>query len=179
MCMCVAVPTDDGRNSYVFNGARTTKSTRTITLDDDEERAAGTHPNVLVESAVQAGSGRHTEVGSEEGGVGEVGGSREVGDSEEKQKKEEEEETSSRCAGFGPAWAVSGDISIKSSHTAQCKHSGSFLIRDGVHPCSQHTSVGLNIGEIRACRVAGACVDVLCDEAGGRPCLETRRSMEC
>ena len=28
--MCVAVPTDDGRNSYVFNGARTTKSTRTI-----------------------------------------------------------------------------------------------------------------------------------------------------
>ena len=30
--MCVAVPTDDGRNSYVFNGARTTKSTRTIFL---------------------------------------------------------------------------------------------------------------------------------------------------
>ena len=30
LCMCVAVPTDDGRNSYVFNGARTTKSTRTI-----------------------------------------------------------------------------------------------------------------------------------------------------
>ena len=28
MCVCVAVPTDDGRNSYVFNGARTTKSTR-------------------------------------------------------------------------------------------------------------------------------------------------------
>ena len=28
--MCVAVPTDDGRNSNVFNGARTTKSTRTI-----------------------------------------------------------------------------------------------------------------------------------------------------
>ena len=28
--MCVAVPTDDDRNSHVFNGARTTKSTRTI-----------------------------------------------------------------------------------------------------------------------------------------------------
>ena len=26
MCMCVPVPTDDGRNSYVFNGVRTTKS---------------------------------------------------------------------------------------------------------------------------------------------------------
>ena len=26
MCVCVAVPTDDGRNSCVFNGARTTKS---------------------------------------------------------------------------------------------------------------------------------------------------------
>ena len=30
MCVCVAVPTDDGRNSNMFNGARTTKSTRTI-----------------------------------------------------------------------------------------------------------------------------------------------------
>ena len=30
VCVCVAVPTDDGRNSYVFNGARTTESTRTL-----------------------------------------------------------------------------------------------------------------------------------------------------
>ena len=38
MCVCVAVPTDDGRNSYVFNGARATKSTRTIFFYQEHKR---------------------------------------------------------------------------------------------------------------------------------------------
>ena len=53
---------------------------------------------------------------------------------------------------------------MKRSDTVRLTSSGAECqIRDGVHPCSQCTSVGLDIGDIRSCSGAGACVDARCD----------------